>query len=38
MGLGLALALRLTASLDTTLELEDTPGGGATFVIRFDGA
>lgn len=35
MGLGLALALHLTASLDTSLKLEDTPGGGATFVVSF---
>ena len=33
-GLGLAVALGLTSVLGGTLEIEDTPGGGTTMVLR----
>jgi signal transduction histidine kinase len=35
MGLGLPVALELSSRLGATLELADTPGGGAQFTIRF---
>jgi signal transduction histidine kinase len=35
MGLGLPVARELCARLDAALELDDTPGGGVTFTIRF---
>jgi signal transduction histidine kinase len=33
-GLGLAVSRRLAELLGGRLEVEDTPGGGATFVLR----
>jgi len=34
-GLGLSIVKRAVESHDAEIEVEDTPGGGATFVIRF---
>jgi signal transduction histidine kinase len=35
MGLGLPVVRQLAASLDATLSLDDAPGGGARFTLRF---
>ena len=35
VGLGLAVAAGFLRAINGTLELEDTPGGGSTFVLRF---
>lgn len=34
-GLGLSIAKEMTNMLNGTIEISDTPGGGATFAIRF---
>jgi two-component system OmpR family sensor kinase len=35
MGLGLPVVRQLAASLDATISLDDAPGGGARFTLRF---
>ena len=36
MGLGLPVVRQLAASLDATITLDDAPGGGARFTLRFE--
>jgi two-component system sensor histidine kinase TctE len=36
MGLGLPVVRQLAASLDATVHLDDAPGGGARFTLRFE--
>ena len=36
MGLGLPVVRQLAASLDATISLDDAPGGGALFTLRFE--
>lgn len=36
MGLGLPVVRQLAASLDATVEVDDAPGGGARFTLRFN--
>lgn len=36
MGLGLPVVRQLAASLDATISLDDAPGGGARFTLRFE--
>ena len=36
MGLGLPVVRQLAASLDATVSLDDAPGGGARFTLRFE--
>lgn len=36
MGLGLPVVRQLSASLDATISLDDAPGGGALFTLRFE--
>jgi signal transduction histidine kinase len=38
MGLGLPVVRQLAASLDATISLDDAPGGGARFTLRFANA
>jgi signal transduction histidine kinase len=35
MGLGLPVVRQLAASLDASVALDDAPGGGARFTLRF---
>jgi signal transduction histidine kinase len=36
MGLGLPVVRQLAASLDAIVSVDDAPGGGAHFLLRFE--